>query len=311
MIKSRFTAIIVTLSVLLAMSLSTILTKLTYTSVSPAAFVYLSTLVGLIAMNVYTFFIKKERIPRELMTKQVWLYVLQIAFFNFVMGTLSMVALDYMPASTNSYLSNFIGFITMALSIIILKEVPGIWQILGAVIAFSGLRVFFPVAPQGLAMVGAILVFISITGIAYTNNIARKLAIITENKISNNIISTLAITIGGSVAIIIYILIDGFPPVVPSFSDWAVILFSGLVAKAIGLTVWNLILRTLRSYEASILGASSIIWTALLAVLILHEKIELYQIIGIVMMLVGLILVQVRSGAINTLFKKKQPESQN
>lgn len=304
MIKNRSTAIVVTLVILLSMSFGTVLTKVTYSTVSPAAFIYLSTIIAIIIMNLYTFVIKRERVQKELMTRQVWSFILQIAFFNFVTGTLSMVALDFMPASTNAYLGNFIGFITMALSAIILKELPGIWQLLGAVIAFSGLRVFFPQVPQGGELLGIGLILVAITGVAYTNNIARKLALVTENKISNNIISTLAITIGGSVAVVIYILIDGFPPIVPSVNDWLVILYSAVIAKAIGLTVWNLILRTLRSYEASILGASTVIWTSILAVFILREKIEVYQIIGIVMMLIGLSLVQVRGGSLKFLFSK-------
>ena len=73
----------------------------------------------------------------------------------------------------------------------------------------------------------------------------------------------------------------GFLPKSPPSFDWLVIVYTGVVTSAIGLTVWNSILRTLRSYEASILGSTSIIWTSILAVLILHEQIEKNQIIGI------------------------------
>lgn len=294
MIKSRGLAIFITLLILMGMSLGTVLTKMVFSVVSPAAFLYLSMLVGMAAMTLYTFVIKKERIPKDLMTKKIWSYVIQIAFFNFVTGTLSFFSLDYLPATTNTYLTNFIGFITMGMSMVILKEMPGFFQVFGAVLAFSGLRVFFPEPPQGGELVGVVMILISITGIAYTNNIARKLAIETENKISNNIISTLAILIGGSVAVVIYLIVDGWPPYVPTWWDWAVIIYSGIMMRAVGLTVWNLILRTLRSYEASILGASTVIWTSILAVIMLDETLTSNQLIGIGMMLVGLILVQVR-----------------
>ena len=294
MIESRKIAILVTVLILMSMSLGTVLTKMVFSVVSPPAFLYLSMLIGMATMALYTFVVKKERIPHELMTKNVWSYVIQIAFFNFVVGTLGFFSLKYLPATTNTYLTNFIGFITMGMSAIILKEMPGFYQIFGAVIAFAGLRVFFPEPPQGGELIGVVMILISITGIAYTNNIARKLAIETENKISNNIISTLAILIGGSGAVIIYLIVDGWPPYVPTWFDWAVIIYSGVIMRAIGLTGWNLILRTLRSYEASILGASTVIWTSILAVIILGETLSTNQIIGIVMMLVGLILVQVR-----------------
>ena len=245
----------------------------------------------------------------HLMTRKVWIYIVQIGFFNFVTGTLGVYALNFMPATTNTYLTNFIGFITMGMSILILKESPSIFQILGAVIAFSGLRVFFPAPPGGGELFGMLLILVSISGIAYTNNIARKLAIETENKISNNIISTLAIMIGAPISIAIYILIEGFPKVMPDLPTWGAIIFVGIINRAIGLTVWNLILRTLRSYEASILGASTVIWTSILAVLFLKETLELYQIIGIGMMLIGLILVQVRTGPIKVSLNRKKDKN--
>lgn len=294
MIKSRTVAILVTVTILMFMSLGTVLTKMVFSEVSPAAFLYLSMLVGMASMALYTFVIKKERIPKDLMTRKIWAYVIQIAFFNFVTGTLSFFSLDFLPATTNTYLTNFIGFITMGMSMVILKEMPGFYQVFGAVLAFSGLRVFFPEPPKGGELIGVVMILIGITGVAYTNNIARKLAIETENKISNNIISTLAILMGGSVAVVIYLIVDGWPPNIPHWTDWAVILYSGIFMRAIGLTTWNLILRTLRSYEASILGASTVIWTSILAVSILKETLTKNQIIGILMMLAGLILVQVR-----------------
>lgn len=301
MLKNRTTTIMLTLGILISMSVSNILTKFAYRDMSPITFIYCSLFVGIVTMLIYTFVIKKERIPKELMTKKVWSLILQIAFFNFVLGTLGIYSLNYLNASTHSYLTNFIGFITMGMSIFLLKEAPTLWQIVGAVIAFSGLRLFFPELPRDNQLIGVVMVLISITGVAYTNNITRKLAQITDNKISNNVISTLAITIGGSIAIIIYLFMDGFSPVIPTVADFGIILFVGIVTRAIGLTVWNLILRTLRSYEASILGASTVIWTSILSVIFLGENLVLNQIFGIVLMLAGLILVQVRKG---TLKKK-------
>ncbi len=304
MIQSRAKAIIVTLVILFGMSFGTVLAKKTYTSVSPATFLYMCLLIGMATMALYTFAIRRERVPWDLMTPKIWVYVFEIAFFNFVTGTLILFSLQYMPATTNTYITNFIGFITMGMSIVILKEHPSVFQVLGAVIAFSGLRMFFPELPKSGEMLGIVMILIAITGIAFTNNIARKLAIETENRISNNIISTLAILIGGSIAVVIYVAIDGFPPVVPTLADWGVILYTGIFSRAIGLTAWNLILRTLRSYEASILGASTVIWTSLLAVLILKETLMMHQIFAISMMLVGLALVQVRSGSFGSLLAR-------
>jgi len=100
-------------------------------------------------------------------------------------------------------------------------------------------------------------------------------------------------------------IIEGLPQTMPDLPTWGAIVFVGLANRAVGLTVWNLILRTLRSYEASILGASTVIWTSLLAVIFLNERLQVYQLIGIGMMLAGLILVQVRTGPLKSILKKK------
>jgi hypothetical protein len=49
-----------------------------------------------------------------------------------------------------------------------------------------------------------------------------------------------------------------------------------------------------------------VIWTSLLAVLLLDETLAVYQLIGIGMMLAGLVLVQVRTGPLKTLFKRRR-----
>jgi drug/metabolite transporter (DMT)-like permease len=238
----------------------------------------------------------------------VWYYIIAIGICNFVIGRIgSTLALERLPATTHAYLTNFIGFITMGMSIFILKEAPTVWQITGAAVAFFGLRIFFDVIPSGYELVGVFLVFVGITAIAYTNNIARKLAIITNYELSNNIISTVALLIGGTMLVIIGLATDGLPQV-NSLTDWGILLYAGIVMVAIGLTVWNNILRVLRSYEASILGASSVIWTALLAIPILGERLTFNQVVGMALMLIGLALVQVRGGRIPSLARmRRQP----
>jgi drug/metabolite transporter (DMT)-like permease len=303
--KERILAIGQTLTILLFMSLGTVFMKLALKDVSPWTFTAVAVFIGMAVMTVYTFVIRGERIPGGL-GRDVWFYIIMIGVCNFAIARFtSTLALQRMPATTNSYITNFIGFITMGMSIFILKESPTVFQVLGAVVAIVGLRVFFVEIPSAYELVGIVLVFIGITAVAYTNNIARKLAMVTNNQLSNNIISTVALLIGGSVTVVVGLAVD-FPPHIEGWANWGIILYSGIFMIAIGLTVWNKILRTLRSYEASILGASTVIWTALLAVPILGERLALNQIIGIALMIVGLALVQVRRGRFSTLLRRNR-----
>lgn len=294
MTPERAKAIAMTIGILMLMSLGSIFSKLALRSISPLTLTWTSVAVGMIAMTIYTFVLRREPVPR--MSRQIWTYIFIIGFFNFVVGRIaSTAALSLMPATTNAYLSNFIGFITMGMSILILKESPTIFQVLGALVAVAGLRVFFREIPAPSELLGVVLVLIGITGVAFTNNIARKLAVVTNRSLSNTVVSTLALLIGGSLTVAIGLIFEG-PVNFGGPAEWGVILYSGLVGIALGLTVWNQILRVLRSYEASILGASTVIWTALLAVPFLGERLAPHQVTGIALMLGGLILVQVRAG---------------
>lgn len=293
MSRERAVAIAQTLGVLILMSLGTVLTKKSLHDVAPLTFVSLSVATGMIALNFFTFVIRRERVPAG-MGRRVWAYIIAIGVCNFALArVLTTLSLQRMPASTNAFLTNFVGLITMGMSIVLLGESPSPFQLLGAVIALIGLRVFFMPLPAADELVGILLLFAGILAIAFTNNAARKLALVTENAISNTIISTLALTIGGALAIVVGFALE-WPPRVAGAANWAAILFAGIAMIAVGLTVWNHVLRTLRSYEASILGASTVIWTTLMAVPFLGERIRANQVAGMALLLCGLSCVQVR-----------------
>ncbi len=300
MTNKRIIAIIQTTIILIFMSLGTVLIKLALSDVDPFTFAWMSVAVGMIGLSIYTFAIRQERIPRGL-PKNVWLYIIAIGFFNFFLArTILTLSLDLLEATTNTYLVNFVGFVTMGMSIFILKESPTLFQLLGAVVALLGLRVFFKEIPPPSELRGVLFISVGIMGIAYTNNITRKLTIITNNQLSNNIISTMALLIGGGMLVLVGILVD-WPPQITGVANYATLFYTGLVMIAFSMTVWNYILRTLRSYEASILGASTVIWTAVLAIPILGETLSGNEVWGIILMLVGLALVQVRQGRLSAI----------
>ena len=293
MTRARIVAIFQTLSILVFMSLGTVLVKRSLSDVPAFTFAWLSIGIGMVALTLYTFGIRREPIPRGLPVR-VWLIIISIGICNFLIARAAFtLSLGLLEATTNTYLVNFVGFVTMGMSIFILKESPTLFQVLGALVALIGLRIFFQEIPPPSELRGMLLIGIGILGIAYTNNITRKLAIITENKLSNSFISTMALLVGGGLLVVVGIIVD-WPPQISGAANIATLFYSGLVTIAFSMTVWNYILRELRSYEASILGASTVIWTALLAIPILGETLSGNEVWGIFLMLVGLALVQVR-----------------
>jgi drug/metabolite transporter (DMT)-like permease len=246
------------------MSYGAILMKIALFEMDPITFAWVTVGIAMIVMSLYTFGLRREHIPKGL-SKQVWYFIIMIGLCNFTISKLSRpFAMERLPVVTVSYVGNFIGFITMGMSIFILKEIPTIFQLIGALIAFIGIRIFFIVGPTSYELIGILYILIGIVAVAYTNNIARKLAIVTKFQLSNNIVSTVALLIGGTITVGVGLLTD-WPPEIHGWKNWGIILYTSIVTIALGLTVWNNILRTLRSYEASILGASTIIWTTIMA----------------------------------------------
>lgn len=279
--------------VLIASSFAGVLAKLALRDVPPFTFVWLQIAIGGGLLTLYTFGLRRERIPRGL-GWEVWAYIVWIGIGNFtIVRVLFMLSLDRLPATTYVYLVNFVGIATMLMSVFVLRERPSGFQILGAAVAIFGLRVFFREIPPPSELTGVIYVAVGVLALASTNNVARKLAIVTGGGLSNSVISTVALWIGG-LPVVLFGLASDWPPAVSGWTNWGIIALNAVVAIAIALTVWNFILRTLRSYEASILAGSTVIYTALFAVPILGERLAPHQIAGIVLMLIGLVLVQVR-----------------
>lgn len=289
----RIVAILQASIMVAAASCVGVLVKLALRDVPPFTFVWLQIAIGGSFLTLYTAAVRKQRLPQGL-GHEVWIHVVLIGVGNFTLvRVLFMLSLQRLEATTNVYLVNFVGVLTMLLSILILKERPSPYQVLGAVIAFSGLRVFFDELPVPTDPIGLLYVGIGVLALAVTNNVVRRLALVTRNQLSNNAVSMWAAWIGG-IPVVLYGISTDWPPAVHGASNWGILVGSGVVSIAIGLTVWNHVLRTLRSYEASLLASSSVIFTALFAVPILGERLTLRQSLGIVVMLAGLFLVQLR-----------------
>ncbi len=295
MIKNRYFALLIVIFTKFCLAIGNVWAKDVFTAMKPTTFMGLTLLIAIISVSIYTFVIKKERIPYEHLNPRIWSYLIQIGISLLVLGSpLATFALNYMGSTTNAFLQNMVSLVTIIFSVVMLGEKPNRWQLIGAAVVLTGVYVFFPSKPQGSEILGIIMVLIGIVSLAYYNNLSRKLALLAQDKISNNFITTMSLIIGGGIAVIIYLSMSGWDLHVPSLKAWGSILFTGLVVRSLGSILWNLVLRTIRSYEASLAGTSYVIWGTLLSIWVLGETVVARQWLGIVLLIIGLILVQIR-----------------
>ena len=281
------------LVVIMLACLATVWAKLVLVDVAPFTFVWLMVLFGIISLTLYAFVIKREQLPRGLGIRS-WCYLVATGILYYcVYRYIYMVSLQKIDATTHVYIINFTGLVTMGLSSVMLREVPTAIQILGAFIALLGLWLYFDQVPVGGQLKGILLLLIGVVCLALTNIFIRLLGRVSASELSSTMVAVLTIWIGGIPLLIAGLVLD-FPPPSMDTTSWLVIIFNAVVVLAGSMVVWSYALRTLRSYEASILASSGVIFTALFSIPILGDQLEKHEIAGIAVMFVGLTLTQIR-----------------
>ncbi len=254
-------------------------------------FVWLQMAIASFVMLVNTFLIQREKFPLKINAK-VYLLVLGVGVFNYIFVRLLFIySLELLPVTTHAYLLNFVGIVTMIFSAVLLKEKPKILQILGAFIAIAGLWIFFYQSPKEGEIQGILAIAVAVICLALTNILLRKLHMIKGHGLSHNHIATFAVCVG-SLPLIVWGVTNDLPlPNISGF-NWGVIVLNGLVANALVMTVFSQVMQHLKAYEASILAMTGLIFTAIFAMPVLNDYLEITEIAGILCMLAGIGLVQ-------------------
>lgn len=271
--------------------------KQTLNEVPFFTFVWLQMAFASVAMMVNTFIVQGEKWPSDV-APGAYLMVFGIGILNYIIVRLLFIySLDLLPVTTHAYLLNFVGIVTMIFSAILLKEKPKILQMLGASIAVAGLWIFFYQAPKEGELPGMVAISIAVVSLALTNILLRKLHLIKEHGLSHNHIATFAVCIG-SLPLVLWGLIsdlklnNNLPLIDISGFNWGVIILNGVVANALVMTVFSQVMQHLKAYEASILAMTGLIFTAIFAMPVLNDYLQVTEMAGIMFMLVGIAVVQ-------------------
>jgi drug/metabolite transporter (DMT)-like permease len=290
----RFAALAQLLAAMWLSTLLGVLAKWSLFEVAPFTFVWLQLACALPALAAYTFLWRGERLPKGLAAR-VWIQIVALGAVNFAaVRIFMMLSLEKLPATTHAYLGSFVGIATMGLSVVWLRERPSRLQLVGALLAVAGIRVFFREIPEADTWVGFFYVALVVVGLAVSNNLTRSLMLETDGRLSSAMLTTLAIGVGGIPLVCAGFTSDWPPPVVDA-AHWGVVVASGILGIGLVYVIFNAALRELRSFEASVLAGSGILWTALFAYPILGERLVAHQWLGIAMMLTGQGLAQIRT----------------
>lgn len=294
--RAHAIAVAQALGIMILAQLMGVLAKLALFEVEPFTFVWLQLASALVAMVAYSLLFRRDRWTGRL-TRRDWAAIVFVGAVNFgLCRLLMMMGMARLPVNTFVFVLSFVSLVTLGLSVVFLGERPGRWQGVGILLAIGGVRLYFGDLPAPDALVGVGYALVVVLGLAASNTVTRALMSKRAEPLDPVFYSTLALAVGAIPFVLAGLALDPAPSI-GGVRNWAIVIANGVVGIALAQTVFNHVLRTLRSYEASVLAVSGLVWTALLAIPILGEWLEPRQVAGIGVVMGGILLAQWRPKA--------------
>lgn len=235
---------------------------------------------------------KKYTAEIKSLKKNDWikLIFLGILFYTFTQGT-QFLGLSLLPAVTVSLLLNFTPIVVAVMGIFLLSEKPSMLQWTGTTLFIVGiLTYFYPVNLPADKMVGIGVMIIGVIANASSSVLGR--SVNRSGKFSPLIVTVISMGVGSVIMLAAGLMIQGLPAI--SLKTFLLLLWLAVVNTAFAFTLWNLTLRNLTAMESSIINGTMLIQIAILAWVFIDEPIDIKEIIGMLIAVVGALFVQMK-----------------
>ncbi|MDQ2690601.1 MAG: DMT family transporter, partial [Chloroflexota bacterium] len=201
------------------------------------------------------------------------------------------LSLAYLPAAMVSLLLNLTPLVVGLFGILFLREYPTSRQWIGLALTIVGVAIFF--LPLDLPSVQTFGLLVAVAGVI--TNAASSLLGRQVNRLGNSsplLITFISMGIGSLVLLAIGSLSQGFGAL--DVQGWLLIAWLAVVNTAFAFTLWNHTLRTLTAVESSIVNSLMMPQIAILAFVFLDESLSGREILGLVLVSLGVLIVQLR-----------------
>lgn len=219
-----------------------------------------------------------------------WLALLGLIVITLTQGA-QFISLSYLPANMVSLILNTTSMFVGLTGIFLLKEIPSRLQWFGIALTLAGVGVYFlPLSISGVAVLGIFAAILTMIGNTASSLLGRKVNL--QDHLSPLIVTFVSMGIGSIVLLVIGGVTQGFGH--PSISDWGIIAWLAVVNTAFAFTIWNYTMQTLTAVESSIINSLMMPQIAIMAWLFLGETISPKEIVGLLLVGVGVLVVQLR-----------------
>jgi drug/metabolite transporter (DMT)-like permease len=284
--RQKLIALIISLLVTIIWSSTFVIVKFGLESLGPLTIAGLRYFIGSLVLTPFLIF---QNVERTVINRFLWVRLILIGISSYTIGNGALFwGLKYIPATTGSLLMSAIPLLVLVGGIILLKEIPTIIQIFGVFITLIGSGIFFSSGLGVGEIRGILIVLIGLVGFTSFSLLGRGIA--RERKLDTLTLTTIPLAIGGLTTILLALLIEGIPDF--TRTGLLVVAWLAVVNTAIGYWLYNHALRDLTALEMNMVMNLTPLFTALLSWVMLGEKLVMIQIIGMVVMILGVILVQ-------------------
>lgn len=224
-------------------------------------------------------------------SRKTWIRLVLVGICGYPIGNGAMNwGLQFLPATTGSLLLGLTPLLVLFLGIFWLREIPTRAQIFGLAIAMIGTALFFS---TGLALGegwAVAVVSFGLIGFVLFSIFGREIA--RDQHVDTLSLTALPLAIGGAILLLVALPLEGLPQF--SANSLFIVLWLAAINTAFAYLIYNHSLQVMTALEMNILNNLAPLITAGIAWLLLGEKLEPLQLIGIVITLVGVFLVQRR-----------------
>lgn len=216
------------------------------------------------------------------------LILLGLTFYTMTQGG-NFLALKYLPAVSVNLLFSLTSIFVALMGIQTLGERPTALQWVGIWIALLGAVVYFcPVSFPTGQIIGFTAAVVGLLANAASSILGRDIN--RQRDLEPIQVTLVSMGVGAFVLLVIGIRFQGLPQLTPT--NWVIIGWLALVNTAFAFTLWNHTLRTLPAMESSIINNTMLIQIPILAMIFLEERINLKEIIGLIVAGLGTVIVQ-------------------
>ena len=247
------------------------------------AFVFLAPFVLLSAKN---------RAGIASLTHRDWgrLAVLGIVYYTLTQGS-QFLSLAYLPAAMVSLFLNLTPLLVGLFGILFLREQPTTGQWVGIFLTVLGVGFYFlPVDANHLHLFGLLIALGGVLTNAASALLGRQV-----NRLGTTsplVITFVSMGIGGILLLVVGIVTQGVGKL--DLQSWLLTVWLAIVNTAFAFTLWNHTQRILSAVESSIINSLMMPQIAILAFVFLGEVLTGKEIIGLILVSLGVLIVQLK-----------------